>query len=343
MNCTAQLLNPSEAAKRLGISTKALRLYEERGLLKPTRTAAGWRAYDFEQMARATEIVELRALGLTLVEVAQVLDGDAPLLARALAAHEAVLEARVRQLHETVHRIHKLRSELDRGTLSVASVLSNVRRAGHTISVAIDLPWPWGGERFEMREVCRLTHIVGSLGSGKTRLAMRLSDAIEGASFVGLDRLKDGAAAAKEMLAADPQLESRVRHSAAAITNGGGNESDALFALLTALEVEGPAVQVIDMLEDGLDAQTQEALICFLRRRGPVARPLIFITRSSSILDVDAVGPDEAIILCPANHSPPMLVAPYRGAPGYEALTICLATPEVRARSKGVIAMLRSV
>jgi hypothetical protein len=100
-------------------------------------------------------------------------------LARALVAHAAVLEARARQLHETVHRIHKLRSELDRGTMSVASVLSIVRRVGHTISVPIDLPWPWGGERFEMRELCRLTHIVGSLGSGKTRLAMRLADAIE--------------------------------------------------------------------------------------------------------------------------------------------------------------------
>jgi DNA-binding transcriptional MerR regulator len=339
VNSIAQHLSPSEAAKRLGVSTKALRLYEERGLMKPTRTAAGWRAYGPEQISRATHIVELRTLGLTLVEVAQVLDEDAPVLARALAAHETVLEARLRQLHETVHRIHKLRSELDRGTVSVASVLSNGRQTGHTISVAIELPWPWGGERFEMRKVCRLTHIVGSPGSGKTRLAMRLADAIEGASFIGLDRLKDGAAVAKEMLAANRQLASRVRHSAAAIANGGGNESDALIALLAALETEGPAVQVIDMLEDGLDAQTQEALICFLRRRGPAARPLIFNTRSNSVLDVDAVGPDEAIILCPANHSPPMLVAPYRGAPGYEALTMCLATPDVRARSRGVIAV----
>jgi DNA-binding transcriptional MerR regulator len=336
-------LNPSEAAKRLGVSTKALRLYEERGLLKPPRTAAGWRIYGPEQMKRAREIVELRTLGLTLVEVARVLDGDAPVLARALAHHEVVLEARIRRLHETVHRIHKLRDELDRGTMSVASALTSVRQVGGTISVAIDLPWPWGGERFELREVCRLTHIVGPLGSGKTRLAMRLADAIKGASFVGLDRLKDGAAAAKELLAADPQLEFRVRHSVAAIAGVGGNASAALVALLTALETEGPAVQVIDMLEEGLDAPTQEALICFLRRRPPSARPLIFLTRSSLILDVEAVGPDEAIILCPANHSPPMLVAPYRGTPGYEALSMCLATPDVRARTQGVIAMRGSV
>lgn len=342
MNSTVQLLHPSEAAKRLGVSTKALRFYEERGLLKPTRTAAGWRTYGPEQMMRASEIIGLRTLGLTLVEVARVLDGDAPVLGRALAAHEVVLEARIRQLHETVHTLHKLRDELDRGTISVASALTHVRQVGGTISVAIDLPWPWGGERFELREICRLTHIVGPLGSGKTRLAMRLADAIKGASFVGLDRLRDGAAAAKQLLAADPQLEFRVRHSLAAIADIGGNASACLVALVTALEMEGPAVQVIDMLEEGLDAPTQEALICFLRRRRPSARPLIFLTRSSSILDVEAVGPDEAIILCPANHNPPMLVAPYRGAPGYEALTMCLATPDVRTRTQGVIAMRAS-
>jgi len=131
VNSDIQLLNPSEAARHLGVSTKALRLYEERGLLKPTRTTAGWRIYGPEQMLRAREIVELRTLGLTLVEVARVLDGDASVLARALAAHEAVLEARIRQLHETVHRIHKLRGELDRCAETITIPLSwIIERAG---------------------------------------------------------------------------------------------------------------------------------------------------------------------------------------------------------------------
>ena len=43
-------------------------------------------------------------------------------------------------------------------------------------------------------------------------------------------------------------------------------------------------------------------------------------------LDLAAIGPDEAIILCPANHSPPVLVPPYPGAPGYETVASCLAT-----------------
>jgi len=55
-------------------------------------------------------------------------------------------------------------------------------------------------------------------------------------------------------------------------------------------------------------------------------------------LDLAAVGAAEAIIFCPANHSPPISVAPYPGAPGYEAVATCLASPEVRARTEGVIA-----
>ena len=97
MSTSAQFLNPSEAAKRLGVSAKALRLYEQRGLVAPIRTAAGWRAYGPDEMARAAEIVALRALGLSLGQVARVLGGDAQGLEPALAAHQAALEDRVRQ------------------------------------------------------------------------------------------------------------------------------------------------------------------------------------------------------------------------------------------------------
>ena len=114
--------------------------------------------------------------------------------------------------------------------------------------------------------------------------------------------------------------------------------SDALIALLAGLESEGPSILVIDMLEEGLDRATQEALIANLRRRGPGARPLFFLTRSSAILDLDCVGANEAIIFCPANHGVPLHVAPRSGTPGYEALASCLAPPEVRARTAGVVA-----
>jgi hypothetical protein len=105
------------------------------------------------------------------------------------------------------------------------------------------------------------------------------------------------------------------------------------------LEAEGTAVLIVDMVEQGLDEPTQEALIAHLRQRAKAgARPLFLMTRSSAILDLAAIDADEAILLCPANHSPPTRVAPHPGAPGYEAVSTCLASPEVRARTAGVIA-----
>jgi hypothetical protein len=121
----------------------------------------------------------------------------------------------------------------------------------------------------------------------------------------------------------------------------GATPSDDLLALLTALEAETAAALVIDMPEQGLDSTTQAALVAWLRRRGPDARPVFLLTRSSAILDLAALGSDEALLYCPANHAPPMRVAPYPGAPRHEAVSSCLASPEVRARTAGMMAVMR--
>jgi DNA-binding transcriptional MerR regulator len=336
---SARFLSPSEAAERLGVSVKALRLYEERNLIAPVRTAAGWRAYGPDEMARAAEIVALRALGLSLAEVARVVAGDPAGLEPALAAHQATLEGRIRELVGTVERVRGLRAELAVGQAPAARELARLMGPAAGPSASFDLPWPWGGERFELGDIRPLNYIIGPLGSGKTRLALRLAETLTNASFLGLERLSDGGAAAQARLDGDPNLKSRVDRSLAWLIDEGATASDALVALLVGLEAEGPAVLVVDMVEKGLDETTQEALIVHLRRRaGAGARPLFLLTRSSAILDLAAVGPHETILFCPANHSPPTRVAPCPGAPGYEAVATCLATPEVRARTEGVIA-----
>lgn len=95
------------------------------------------------------------------------------------------------------------------------------------------------------------------------------------------------------------------------------------------------------MIEDGLDEATQEALSAWLRKRAMADRPIAAITRSRAILDPVALGPTEAMILCPANHAVPYTVPAIPGAPGFETLESCLATPDVRARTEGVVAWRR--
>lgn len=337
MGSASEFLNASDAASRLGVSAKALRLYEQRGLIVPVRTAAGWRTYGPEQMVRAGEIVAMRALGLSLAQVQRVLAGDPRGLEASLAAHQGVLEGRLQQLGGMLERVRQLRESLSRGEVPGAGALAELLGAEGPISLTFELPWPWGGELFELRQIKPLTYIIGPLGSGKTRLAHKIAETLPGALFLGLDRLVDGVAAEARM-EADAALRERVERTLGWLIEDGAVASEALTALVAGLEAEWPAVLVIDMLEQGLDQASQEAVSAYLRHRGPGARPVFAMTRSNAILDLAVAGPDEAIILCPANHSPPTLVAPYPGATGYEAVATCLATPDVRARTEGVIA-----
>lgn len=321
-------LSPADAARRLGVSAKALRLYEERGLIAPGRTQAGWRAYGPEEMERAASIAALRTLGLSLAQIARVLRGDAADLVPALASHQATLETQLGNVSGAIAKVHKLRERISAGEPLQLTDLTALQSQPAPV-VSFDLPWPWGSEIFELRQVRPLTWITGPLFSGKTRLAEALAANIPGAVFIDLDRTPP----------TDAQSLARLAPTLEWLIEDGATRSDALLALLHAIELEEPTALIIDLVEQGLDAPTQLALAAWLRQRGPNARPIFAMTRSSAMLDFAAVTADEAILLCPANHSPPVFVAPHAGAPGYEATAMCLAAPEVRARTEGVIAI----
>lgn len=329
MNRSAPYFGPSEAARQLGLSPKTLRIYEARGLLAPLRTEAGWRVYGADDMARAAEIAALRRLGLSLAQVARVLDGDVADLDAALAAHATALERQMRDLEAKRKHVSGMRAELASGQgTGVGDVLRALAPA-HAPSIAFELPWPWGGERFELCDIRPIMYITGPLGSGKTRLAQRLAEELPDAAFLGLGRRDEA-----------PAIETDERADGALvwILDEGGRDSPALRSLLGVLEGARRGSLVVDLIEDGLDATTQRAFAAYLRHRMHPGPPLFVLTRSTAILDLDQVGPDAGIIYCPANHSPPLRVAPYEGSTGYEAVATCLAPPDVRARTEGVVA-----
>ncbi|MFY0615300.1 MAG: MerR family transcriptional regulator [Hyphomicrobiaceae bacterium] len=338
MNRSAPYLQPSEAARQLGISTKALRLYEERGLISPTRTEAGWRVYGADTMARSAEIAALRRLGLSLAQVARVLDGKAADLAAALTAHAAALERQAQDLAGKIRNVRRLQSDLASGGTSCSRELRSVLEPDPSPSVTFDLPWPWGGERYELSDIRPIMYITGPLGSGKTRLARRLAQVLPEAAFLGMERLDDGRATDARPSANDRGDDARIEAALTWIADEGGWATDALRKLLSAIETGRQGSLIVDMIEQDLDAATQAAVMAYLRHRAPPSQPLFVLTRSTAILDLDLVGRHEGIIYCPANHSPPLRVAPFEGAAGYEAVATCLAAPDVRARTEGVIA-----
>lgn len=66
-----------EIADFLGISRKAIRLYEKKGIIKPVKVDAenGYRYYSAEQILQFNALLELKALGFSLDEIKMIIDG----------------------------------------------------------------------------------------------------------------------------------------------------------------------------------------------------------------------------------------------------------------------------
>ncbi|MFG1810939.1 MerR family transcriptional regulator [Streptomyces sp. NPDC049040] len=89
------LLTIGAFARASRLSPKALRLYDELGLLAPARVdpATGYRFYAPEQLERARLVAWLRRLGMPLARIKGVCALDAPVAAREIRAFWAQVEA----------------------------------------------------------------------------------------------------------------------------------------------------------------------------------------------------------------------------------------------------------
>lgn len=106
--------SPAETAKRLGVTVKALRLYEQRGLVKPLRTQSDWRTYGPDQIARLHQIVALKRLGLPLARISELLDGPHA-LDRVLDLQERVLARESVRLGHALDIVRRARARLASG------------------------------------------------------------------------------------------------------------------------------------------------------------------------------------------------------------------------------------
>jgi DNA-binding transcriptional MerR regulator/ubiquinone/menaquinone biosynthesis C-methylase UbiE len=86
-----------ELAEATGLSVRVLRHWDERGVVSPSRTPAGHRLYDADDVVRLHRAITLRALGLRLDRVAALLDGTDPDPAATLRAHLAGVDADLRR------------------------------------------------------------------------------------------------------------------------------------------------------------------------------------------------------------------------------------------------------
>ena len=130
---TERFLSPSEAARRLGVGVRALRLYERKGLVRPGRTQAGWRVYGPAEIERLHQVLTLKLLGLSLSRITQLLGAREPDLTALLALQEDVLAVRIHDLERARNAVQVARTKLSgEGRLSLDDLIDLVRETTMT-------------------------------------------------------------------------------------------------------------------------------------------------------------------------------------------------------------------
>jgi|GEM_PF-248776 len=98
-----------EVAERTGLTRRTLRHYDELGLLVPSaRSWGNYRLYSSDDLLRLLQIQNLKALGLSLAEIADALADPSLDAAAALAGHLAHLEARIAAEQRLAARLRRL-------------------------------------------------------------------------------------------------------------------------------------------------------------------------------------------------------------------------------------------
>lgn len=102
-----------EVAEAAGVTARAVRLYESKGLLPSAdRTASGYRTFSDEHIEILTFIRQARSLGLTLEAIGEIValaEEGAP-----CARTRALLAQRVTEIDQTIADLEQLRDKIMR-------------------------------------------------------------------------------------------------------------------------------------------------------------------------------------------------------------------------------------
>jgi len=125
-------LTPAETARRFGVTIKALRVYENHGLLTPLRKGAGstraqWRTYGPPQLTRLHQILALKRMGLSLARIGEILAGPDS-LAAVLALQADALARDREKLSQALDLVQQAQAKLAGGQALSIDDLANLSR-----------------------------------------------------------------------------------------------------------------------------------------------------------------------------------------------------------------------
>ena len=127
------MLDIGDVAKATGLTLRALRFYEGRGLVRPLRTAGGRRVYGRGELARLNAAVALKRAGFSLAKIADLLAGRTVDLARLIAAQIAEVDSQASALAESRDLLLTVQSRIDRGEPIDVATLCSLIRSGDDI------------------------------------------------------------------------------------------------------------------------------------------------------------------------------------------------------------------
>ena len=107
------LLKIGELAKRIGLTVRTLHHYDAIGLVKPsTRSDAGYRLYNRNDVARLHRVQALRGLGLSLSETGDMLAGDGAELHSVIRQQITSLQRQISQAVDLRDRLQAMEAQL---------------------------------------------------------------------------------------------------------------------------------------------------------------------------------------------------------------------------------------
>ena len=145
-----QPLDIRDVARRTGLTSRALRFYEARGLLKPLRTYNGRRFYGRGELERIQHILALKRAGLSLAQIGKLTERGPLNLGALVDAQLQLIEERKADLEEAKALLLNVKSRIDRGEPVDAETFCSLIRQGDRIMEAED--WKKVTDRYFSKE-----------------------------------------------------------------------------------------------------------------------------------------------------------------------------------------------
>ncbi len=123
-------LDIRDVARRTGLTSRALRFYEAKGLVAPLRTASGRRLFGPRELERLHQIVVLKSAGLSLAQMHQLFNGGHVDLTKLLNAQLKMLGEEEARVKKSQALIHLTLSRIDRGELLDAETFCSLIESG---------------------------------------------------------------------------------------------------------------------------------------------------------------------------------------------------------------------